>query len=211
MATKEDFYHELDSKAKHSFCSCQSFAIVLLILVVATVAAIAWAGKKITTAVLPNRQITADRQDVVNLQEKTAELAKAPGASTTLTLTERELTSLLVEAANKDANFPLKGLQAEINPNDIVVTGTAAKLLNTTLQIHLLPVVTDGKVKMQLTKIRAGTLAVPNSLTDVISKSFDDLLVKQLSNLQGVNIKSILLNEGKLTITGTILGTPSPS
>jgi hypothetical protein len=202
MEKKEDFYHELDKKGRRSFCTCHTLAIGFLVLAVALGIGLAVVVKKIATVISPARQVTASRDDVVALQDKVAALSKAPGASTSLTLTETELTSLLIEAINKDKDIPLRGVQVAINPDSIVLTGTATKYLTTTLTIELIPKVVEGRPKLELTKIQAGTFAVPSVLTQLIASKVSDLLEKEIGQVEGMTIKSILLDQGRMTISG---------
>lgn len=213
MAEKEDFYQELDSKTRHSYCTCQTMALAFGLLAILLATGIAVGVKKVTTVVSPEREVTATRTDALRLQEKVAELNTAPGASTTLVLTEQELTGLLIEALKKEPNIPLRGVQTEINPDSVIITGTATQWVTSTVQITVLPKVVDGRAKLELVKIQAGSLAVPAQLTSLLASQLDSLLDKQLNQLTDVTIKSITLSEGKMRLTGTISGsvTPDPS
>ncbi len=204
MEEKEDFYHELDTKGRRSFCTCQSLAIIFLILALLLAGAIVWGVKKIKTAVFPARQVMATRQDSSSVQEKLVQLSQTAGASTSLTLTEPELTSLLADAIAKNPTIPLRGIQAQINPDGIVLAGTATKYLTTLLQIDVRPQVVDGRPKLQITKIQAGSLSVPPLLTQLLDKSLQDALATQLNELRSITVKSILLDAGRLRITGTV-------
>lgn len=204
MAKKEDFYEELDKKAKHSFCSCQTLVIGFLILAFIFAGLIYVGVKKVTTAVKPTRAVTANQATATELRDKLEKLAIAPGASTNVTITEQELTSILIEAINNNPQVPLRQLQAQINPEAIILNATATSFANTDLTINVLPKVASGVPTLELVKIQAGTLAVPTVLTEKIDEMLQSALTKQLSNLQGVTIKSIQLDTGRLTISGVI-------
>src|SRR6185369_8381928 len=135
MEKKEDFYHELDKKARRSCCTCQTFALSCLVVALLLALGVTVIIRKIATVVMPPRHVTASRDDAVALQDKFAALSKAPGASVNLTLTEGELTSLLVDAINKDPDIPLRAVEVAINPDGLILTGTATKYLTTTLSI----------------------------------------------------------------------------
>lgn len=202
MEEKENFYHELDTNTKHSFCTCQTLALGFVILAIIAALSLVWVVKRVVTAVAPGRQVMATRDDSTALQQKVAELAKAPGASVLLVINERELTSLLMDAISKDPEIPLRNVQVQINPNGIILSAIATKYLSTHLTISVLPKVVDGKIHLELTKIQAGSLSVPTLLTEQIAQKLDDLIMKQLTQVQGLIVKSILLDTGRLTITG---------
>lgn len=209
MAEKENFYDELDKKSKRSFCTCQTLAIGFIILAFVVVFTVVFLVKKITTAVLPERTVEVTTDDRVKLQEKVDELSKTVGASTSLTVTERELSSLLIDAISKDPNIPIRAVQATINPREIVLTGTATQYLNTTLAISLLPEVIDGRIKLELVKIQAGNLRLPDKLTELLSNKLEGIVDTQLSQLKNISIKSIQLNNGTMVISGTLTSSGS--
>jgi hypothetical protein len=182
---------------------------IILVAIGLTVGAIKTI-QKITTIVAPSRSITTTSQDTTELREKITELNKAPGASTQLTITEKELTQLLIETVSKNPNLPLRNIQTVINPEGITLTGTATKFLNSTLTIDILPKVVDGQIKMELVKIQAGSFPVPSQLTEVIAQGVDSLLSEQLNQVKGVAVKSLQLGNGKLQITGTLTDQPAP-
>lgn len=208
MAEKEDFYHELDTKTKRSFCSCQTLAIGFILLAIALAVGLVQVGKKITTAVVPPRKVTGTVDDASKLQERFDTLNKTPGASTSIAITEQELTSLLVEAVAKNPQIPLRNVQVEVEPSEVIVNGTLTQWLNSTVRMSLLPKVIDNKLELELTKIQAGTLAVPPVITEKIAEGFKGLLMQTTNSIQGVAFKSVQLEQGRLTISGTITSPP---
>lgn len=204
MAEKENFYEELDRKTKRSFCTCQTLGIGFFILALAIVGSLVFAYKKIKTAVAPLRHVATTGQEQTELQQKLDVLGKTPGAATTVTITEEELTSLLVESISKNPSIPLRNVQAEIHPEGIVLSGVATQFLNSTVQITLTPTVVDEQIKLQLVKIQAGTLNVPNNLTETIAQGIEAAMSTQLAQLNGIAVKSVILHEGTMNITGTV-------
>lgn len=203
MEAKEDFYRELD-KGKRSYCTCQTMIFGLIILIIILVIGGVVVAKKISTAIAPSRQVVATIGDQTSLQQKFADLRKAPGAATSLVITEAELTSLMIDAVQKDPSIPLRDVQVQINPDAIILNGTPTSFLKTSLAISLVPEMSGGTVKLQLVKIQAGSLAVPQPLTEKISESLADVLAKQLGEIEGINLKSIQLESGRMTVTGSI-------
>lgn len=202
MEEKENFYHELDQKSRRSFCTCQTFAGFLLVVAIVIAVGLTSVMKKVTTVISPTRQVSVSRDDAVALQQKMSELSKAPGASTSLIINENELTSLFVEAIGQDKEFPLKSIQVQINPTEIVVDGVATKYLTTSISITLVPKVVSGKPKLELVKIQAGSFSVPTVLTQLIASKLDSLLENKLSQVKGLTIKSIQLEQGRIIISG---------
>ncbi len=210
MAEKEDFYHDLDHR-RRSFCSCQTLAIGLLVLAIVLTVTLAWATQKALTAVIPTHQVVTTSQDLTNLNQKVAELRQAAGASTRLTLTESELSRLLIEFVSHKPNLPFRDLQAQINPDGLILSGTATQILKSNITATLMPKVVDGQVKLELVKIQAGTLPIPQKLAELVATSLENLFTEQLASLSGITVKSIQLEAGKMIISGTVKSAPSPS
>jgi hypothetical protein len=140
MEEKENFYHELDKKKK-SYCTCQTLILGLLIVIALIVIGAVVMIKKVKTAVAPERQITSTTTDIGTIKEKIENLEKAPGTEKTLVITEKELTALLVQGISNDPSVPLRDIQAAINPDAIELTGKATELLNTSINLSVVPVV----------------------------------------------------------------------
>ena len=208
MEEKENFYDELDKKGRRSFCTCQTLVMSFVVVVVVLVFGVSWLAKKVTTTIVPQRHVLSTSQDTVNLQQKVIDLTKEPGASTELMITEQELTSLLIERINNQPTIPLRNIQAEINEDEIILSATATKFLQTMLSISVMPRVIDGKPKLELIRIQAGSLKVPAALTETIAKSLEDMLT-QLP-LDNIELKNIRLGKGRMIITGVIRSQPTP-
>jgi hypothetical protein len=205
MEKEENFYHELDKKTKkRSYCTCQTLVIFFVLLAIALAVGVTATVKKIATVVMPQRQVTATTTDADSLQQKIADLAQAPGASTSLTITEQELTGLLVSGINNQPTIPLRDIQAQINPTEVVLTGTLTEYIKSSVALSLVPKVVDGKMKFELAKVQAGSLSVPSYVTERLAEQVDLLTEKQSDQFEGVMIKSIRLDEGRMIITGTI-------
>lgn len=210
MAKEENFYHELDAKTKkRSFCTCQTLAILFIVLAIAAAFGVTTLVKRVATVVTPKRQVTSTSSDADSIQQKVADLAKAPGASTNLVITERELTGLLVSGINNQPTIPLRDVQAEINPTDIVLSGTLTEYFKTSVSITVIPKAVNGRLKFDVAKIQAGSISVPSYVTEKIVEQLDKLTAEQLGQFDNLTIKSILLDEGRMTITGTVTSTPS--
>ena len=212
MAKEENFYHELDKhKKKRSYCTCQTLAMAMFIFIVVVVVILILMIRQISIAVAPQRKVVGTQTGTTELQQKFEDLSKAPGASTSITVTEQELTSLLMSGIEKQPNIPIRDVQAEIDPDQIRLTATSTQIIQTSLAISVVPKVDNGKLGLELVKIQAGSLPVPAVLTQKISDSLNQMLSEQMSQIQGVNVKSIQLLQGKMAITGTISSSsPTP-
>jgi hypothetical protein len=204
MAEKENFYEELDRKTKRSFCTCQTLGLGFLLIAIFVVGGLVFAYTKIKTVVAPSRQVVTTGQEQTQFQQKLDDLSKAPGATTNLTLTEQELSGLLVQAISKNPSIPLRNVQAEIHADGIIVSAVATSFLNSTVQITIIPTVENEQPKLQLVKIQAGTLTVPTQLTETIAKGIEETMSSQMNELNGMIVKSVILNEGTMTITGIV-------
>ncbi len=205
MAEKENFYEELDRKTRRSFCTCQTLAGFFLILAIGIVIGVVVVAKKVTTLVNPTRTVNSTSQDATTIHAKLAALnqSQTPGASQSIVITEGQLTSLLIEALANKPSIPLRGVQTAINPDGIILTGTATQFLNTIVTINLVPVVDQGTIKLQIKSIKAGTFAVPDQLSAVLTQSLSSLLQDQLSSLKNITIQSVELGQGQMTISGS--------
>lgn len=205
MEKEEHFYHELDTHGKRrSFCSCQTLLILFVGIAIIVALIITTVVKKVATVITPKRHVTATSADADTLQQKLTDLRNAPGASTSLVITEQELTGLLISGVNSQPDVPLRDVQAEINPDAVTVTGTLTEYFKSSVSISLLPKVTSGKLGFEITKLQAGSFAVPSYVTQKLAQQFDTLLNQQSSELQGITVKSVQLGAGQMTVTGVI-------
>ncbi len=209
MEEKENFYHDLDKHKKRSFCTCQTLFFGLVILAIIVAGLVVWGVTKVKTAVLPNRQVISSDQDRQALLQKFSELDLSPGAATTLTITERELTGLLIQGLSQNSKIPFRNVQAAIQPEGIIVSGIATKWLANSLSITIVPRVIGTKLQLDIDKIQAGSLAVPDALTAALTTELNKLVTNEM-NLDSVAIKSVKLIQGSMILTGTVTS-PMPS
>lgn len=204
MGEKENFYHELDTKSRTSFCSCQSLIILFIALVISLVIIISFGINKLKEVVAPERSVISSSQDQRELQANVKQLSTISGQQARLIITERQLTSVLVDKITAEANFPVRSVQAQINPSGIVISGSATQYLKTNFEITFLPQVETGRIRIEITKVRAGQLTIPDQLNGLIGRSMSNLLDQQLNQLASFEIKSLTLDTGQLIIAGLI-------
>jgi len=124
----KDFYGEVDKikKRRGSFCTCYSFAIFIIVIIIILSVFIVLGLKKISNPSVTNVKLVEPSQQALDsLKSKLSNLVQQndqnKGETVSLTVTEGELTSLLSQ--NKEADFPVKDITAEINVMGIKVRG----------------------------------------------------------------------------------------
>ncbi len=202
MEAKEDFYQELDKKGKRSACSCQVLAL-LMILVTALLSAGGIFLSQRITKLLPQPKPSLNLANH-NLPQQLTDLQKTTGASTTLSITETQLTDIIEQQVQRHPTFPLTHPVAHITADAVTISAKLPTPLGTQVTIELEPKVADGHLVMEVVRIQAGAIPLPSSLTEKISSEFRSILADTINSQEGLIVKSVRLADGRMIITGTI-------
>lgn len=202
MKNQEDeFYSELDQKALHrSCCTFQTLFIFFAILIIVAIISTIYVYKKIKAYNLPSKIVAISFQDKNSFEQK----LKLSGGEENfeLTISQEELTSVISDGIST-GNFILKNPQVIINPSGIDVYGTLTKPLSSEIKIATAEKIENNKLKLEVTKITAGTLTLPKFVNNGVSESLNKVLDEKFQVLYDkYKIESVELLDSKMIIKG---------
>ena len=200
-----DFYADLDKVKRKESCGCGPMLVFLLFLFFSGVYIVWWGIGQIKQKIYtPEVSIS---ETMLRQAENKLQLflkgSSTKGNQITMTLTEQELTSLLVksEVLAQDDNYYLDNPQANISPDGIIITGQLRKPIKSHLTINGNLVVENGNLNYKVTSLRAGKLEVPAILSKGLESLIERLIITRLSN-SNIQYQQVTTIENELTITG---------
>ncbi len=154
----------------------------------------------------------ADReQERVSLENKIGDIAFLMRTATpenpadiSLTVTERELTALLLSGSE---TLPLSDAQVVVESDGIEVSGRVTQPVEGLLLIKVKPVVKDGAVDFNIQEVSIGGLSVPRTLADsVVKTALGKKLEEANTHIKNAGeIKAIELDTGELTLSARVM------
>ncbi|PJA20163.1 hypothetical protein COX60_02515 [Candidatus Berkelbacteria bacterium CG_4_10_14_0_2_um_filter_35_9_33_12] len=208
----KDFYGEVDKikKRRGSFCTCYSFAIFIIVIIIILSVFIVLGLKKISNPSVTNvKLVELSQQALDSLKSKLSNLVQQndqnKGETVSLTVTEGELTSLLSQ--NKEADFPVKDITAEINVMGIKVRGKyqkdllVVKNISVAVVVDLEPSIKDEKLQVTVKQIEAGDLKLNKTVSSRIGKNLENIFDQKI-NRDDIIFESVVLSNGQMTLSG---------
>ncbi|PJB51525.1 hypothetical protein CO100_02060 [Candidatus Berkelbacteria bacterium CG_4_9_14_3_um_filter_33_5] len=208
----KDFYGEVDKikKRRGSFCTCYSFAIFIIVIIIILSVFIVLGLKKISNPSVTNVKLVEPSQQALDsLKSKLSNLVQQndqnKGETVSLTVTEGELTSLLSQ--NKEADFPVKDITAEINVMGIKVRGKyqkdllVVKNISVAVVVDLEPSIKDEKLQVTVKQIEADDLKLNKTVSSRIGKNLENIFDQKI-NRDDIIFESVVLSNGQMTLSG---------
>jgi len=208
----KDFYGEVDKikKRRGSFCTCYSFAIFIIVIIIILSVFIVLGLKKISNPSVTNvKLVELSQQALDSLKSKLSNLVQQndqnKGETVSLTVTEGELTSLLSQ--NKEADFPVKDITAEINVMGIKVRGKyqkdllVVKNISVAVVVDLEPSIKDEKLQVTVKQIEADDLKLNKTVSSRIGKNLENIFDQKI-NRDDIIFESVVLSNGQMTLSG---------
>lgn len=210
MERSTNFYQELDRRPK-SYCSCRTFAAMLLIIGVLLGLALVRIGRLISMRFDRTPQdLTQLETSRASLQQKLTELNASRGTNLSLTITEAELTALLRGQVSSLKQVGLSEPEAKIEPNGLTLLVDSEQPVKTQLTLKLRPQIVEDKWQLEIISVQAGKLQLPHSLTALLQSQLSEILAEsfesaanagEFTNAQKLVWRSIELNQGFLRIS----------
>lgn len=174
-----------------SSCALWSIFLFLFIILFIIVGSLFYLKTKKFTASAPK----------VNLNINSSQAAALPGDKVTITLTEAQIQSAINA---DDANFPLKKATIKVNTDKIILSGkTSNSFLGVSVEVGLVPKVDSRKVKFDITEIKSAGVTAPKTVSDLVNKNLGQYLDGLSASVGNIEVSSIQLNSGFMTVTGT--------
>jgi hypothetical protein len=119
------------------------------------------------------------------------------GKSVDVKITDLELKNLINLSSDQ---FPLKKSDAHIKPEGIFVTGkTSTSFLGVSVEVLIIPRIENQKVAFEIKEIKAGGIAAPPKIVDMIKPKFESLF-SQIANNQDFKATSVRTQVGFMVI-----------
>lgn len=202
---KDDkFYEDLDQEKSHqSCCSCQTMALFFLFILFLLIGGVFYFYYQFTSdkIVIPNltNNFSASKISDQLIGLKPDELGQVQ-----IKLGEKELTTLLAGGLSFQ-NFILKDVQANINPDEIIIYGSLIKPLNSKVVIGLVPHVENNKIKFEVKSIQSGKIQLPEFIIKKIGQNLNDSINTKFSLIYlKINVQEVFLEDHTMTIKGDI-------
>lgn len=125
-----------------------------------------------------------------------------------VTITEGQITDFINRKNAENQSAAVSDIQVFLRDGQIQVIGQTENNSGnaTTLQlVATVLVAEDGKLQIKITSAQLGNLPIPTQLLDSLTKSINDALNGQsTTGTERLQIESIVIAEGYMTITGKI-------
>ena len=163
-------------------------------------------AKPTTVPTATSTRVPPSTQDVDQLQKEvaTASANLAAHGDLKITVTEQQLTAFVLDGLAKNPDIPLTEPQIELQNGQILLSGkTTVAMLTVPAQLVLKPFAENGILKVSVISAKFGSVPIPeNSLTQITNMINSNLNESFVVDGKQINIESIQVSEGKMTITG---------
>lgn len=190
------------------------FRTILLVLVLAAIAcqvgtrppALPTELPQIPTALPPLPTLDPNLSDKFEDEWQKAIVEAVTTGNFSVTITEGQLTELINRKNAEDPNATLSNIQVFLRNGQIQIYSNAAtEAGSTTLQITATVAVTEAGIQLNVISAQLGIFPIPESLLSSISESINSALNGQdTAGAENIQIQSIEIAEGYMTITGTL-------
>ena len=201
MLIRRTCYNEIMKHKKH-------FLSIFFLLALAALAC----NAGVNTPALPTGLPTIPTLDP-NLSDKFEEewqkslVEAAATGDFSVTITEGQFTDFLNRKNAENSNSTLSNIQVFLRDGQIQIYSAAeSDAGSTTLQISAtLSLTAEGKLQLNVTSAQLGIFPVPESILESVSQSINDALTGQgTTGSENIQLQSIVIADGFMTITGTI-------
>lgn len=147
--------------------------------------------------------------DLTELTERLAAARPDENGNLSVTLNEAELNQLLnLRYLVMSAEPELRDATVRLADGAIELDGTVPLLLPVNVRLTLRPVVTDGRLDLEIVDVALGRLRAPEVVRRFAGQLIGDTLSEVTRRLpDGFQLQSIVIEEGSLTISGRIANT----
>jgi hypothetical protein len=202
----DEFYEELDKHKHRPSFSCTSLVVMLLFFFLSGSYLVYWSITQIRARVItPKTSIS--NYSLANAEAKLQNFLKgqtaAPSQPVVLSLTDEELTSLLVksEILSQDAKYSIKDPSAQISPTSVMLFGALTKPIQSRLVVETIPEINNGQLVLKVQSVKAGKLVVPALLRRGVDNLFNRLVTSRL-NSNNLVYETVTLGDHVITLTG---------
>ena len=157
-------------------------------------------------AVTPTMTPFALSEEQAKALRERVDQTKAQQGPFTLTITDQELTSYIVNRLQAGpGSFPARDMQIQFGEGTVEIWATFIKVAPTEIPAYVRSTVraVDGDLVFYLTQANAGVFPVPGAMRESISQT----LSETLAELQlGLEIDQVTIHPGEMTLSGQVVG-----
>jgi uncharacterized protein YpmS len=179
---------------------------VVLVLAVLLAASLACNLPK-TGSGRPPTAVPMSDQELQQLQEQVQKTLENSSGEVTITLTEQQLNAVISAKMAEQKDQIISEPAVKLTQGNMEVYGKLTQAgITLNLVVILKPTVdAAGKPKLDIVDIKMGGLPVPDEIKKQVGNLVDQAFQEYLSNQnQGFKASKIIIDEGKMTVTGTI-------
>jgi hypothetical protein len=128
-----------------------------------------------------------------------------PGSLSSMSLTERQLTSWLAMEMKENPDLPLSDVQVYLRDGKIQVWGivTGVTEFTSALLVGNLVIDSNGKPKIEIESMQIGMQIIPDSLISQMETWVNEILLEKIEEqAPGLELMNVNVNSGMVTIAG---------
>ena len=157
----------------------------------------------------PPYPITPSEETIRQFEERMRSTESNPDGSFTVTITDEEITSLVVlrMLANREEPLPASDIQAYFRNGRVEVYATVqvAKSLTLPALVAFTIDAADGQATVILEDVTLGPFPAPQSVLDSLTDMLNQALEENIQvDGQRVIVSDVQIGEGEMTITGRL-------
>lgn len=181
---------------------------LIIVLSILVSAALACNLPAKSAATPPPTAIPMNSQDAATLEQQIQATLSSPDANgqVRVTLTQAQLNGLIVAQLSQQQNQVISEPSVVLSAGQMTVNGKIKQSgIAANVQVVLQPAVdASGEAHLNVVSINLGGIPLPDVLKNQIESSADNALNNSpIGPATGLKAKSITINEGQITLTGT--------
>ena len=157
----------------------------------------------------PPYTITPSDETILQFEERMASVETDADGSFTITITEEEITSLIVrELAKQDESLPISEPQVHFRNGRAECYATVQVIDSLALpsMVALSITAVNGEIKVTVEEVALGPLPIPGSALELLTDALNDALV---DGVQGDDVDTLItdvqIGDGEMSISGQLL------
>lgn len=201
MNIEKDFYKDVDDAKRYNYW--RVFIVAFWIVIFGAMLLVYYFYNLAKIEKVYSAAKVSDR-DVDKITNIFKIIEENPSSLEFVTITENELSSYLFVKTEKNDNN-IKNLRARIENDKIILFGRLISPIDTTIEIKVVPQITDGRVSLDIVSISIGELNISKKIINRFAQKYVDNINQELGQSDKIYISYISLKEEKMTIFGKVI------
>ncbi len=153
----------------------------------------------------PGAEITPSDETAMEVKITLENSMPAPGSLSSISLTERELTSWLAMEMKNNPDLPLSDVQVYMRDGKIQLWGMVTGSTDSTsaLMVGNLVIRSNKKPSIEIKSMQIGTQVIPGALVSQMESWLNQMLLENIEKqAPGLELMNVNVSSGMLTISG---------